>query len=101
MSIGTRPVPLLAETLAIIAGPSRLEARRVFVAVVVGAVPASIIYSVAGGLAASIASGFIVFVLATLLAGVFWFAGNAIGHQISPSRDDPRHDPPASANQRT
>lgn len=96
--IVTRPVPLLAETMAIIAGTSRLDARRVFVAVVVGAVPASIIYAVTGALASSIASGFIVFVLVILLAGVFWFTGKAIGHRITLSHDEPHHDPPTSVD---
>lgn len=96
--IVTRPVPLLAETMAIIAGTSRLDARRVFVAVVVGAIPASIIYAVTGALASSVASGFIVFVLVILLAGVFWFAGKAIGHRIAPSHDEPHRDPPTSVD---
>ena len=84
--IVTRPVPLLAETMAIIAGTSRLEPGRVFVAVVVGAIPASILYAVTGALASSVASGFLVFVLVILLAGVFWFVGNAIGRRMGASR---------------
>lgn len=76
--------------MAIIAGTSRLSGRRVFVAVVVGAIPASIIYAVTGALASSFTSGFLVFILVILLAGVFWFAGNAISRRLSPHRDADR-----------
>lgn len=87
--IVTRPVPLLAETMAIIAGTSRLEWRRVLAAVVVGAVPASILYAVTGALASGFASGVAVFVAVILLAGLFWFAGNAIGRRFGRSIDPP------------
>lgn len=85
--IVTRPIPLLAETMAIIAGTSRLEWRRVLGAVVVGAIPASILYAVTGALASGFASGAAVFVAVILLAGVFWFAGNAIGRRFGRSVD--------------
>ncbi len=81
----TRPIPLLAETMAIIAGTSRLDWRRVLVAVIVGAVPASILYAVTGALASGFASGAVVFVAVILLAGAFWFAGNAIGRRFGQS----------------
>ena len=87
--IVTRPVPLLAETMAIIAGTSRLEWRRVLVAVIVGAIPASILYAVTGALASGFASGVAVFVAVIVLAGVFWFAGNAIGRRVGRSVDPP------------
>ncbi len=87
--IVTRAVPLLAETMAIIAGTSRLEWRRVLVAVIVGAIPASILYAVTGALASGFASGVAVFVAVIVLAGVFWFAGNAIGRRVGRSVDPP------------
>ena len=87
--IVTRPIPLLAETMAIIAGTSRLEWRRVLVAVVAGAIPASILYAVTGALANGFASGVFVFIAVILLAGVFWFAGNAIGRRFGRSVQPP------------
>ena len=87
--IVTRPIPLLAETMAIIAGTSRLAWRRVLVAVVAGAIPSSILYAVTGALANGFASGALVFVAVILLAGVFWFAGNAIGRRLGRSAEPP------------
>lgn len=87
--IVTRPIPLLAETMALIAGTSRLEWRRVLGAVVIGAVPASILYAVTGALASGFASGAVVFVVVILLAGAFWFAGNALGRRFSRSVEPP------------
>ncbi len=87
--IVTRPIPLLAETMAIIAGTSRLGWRRVLVAVIAGAIPASILYAVTGALANGFASGALVFVAVILLAGIFWFAGNAIGRRFGRSVEPP------------
>lgn len=83
----TRPIPLLAETMAIIAGTSRLGWRPVLGAVVAGAIPASLLYAVTGALASGFASGAIVFVVVLLMAGLFWVVGNAVGRRIGTSRD--------------
>lgn len=49
----TRPVPLLAETVAVVAGATRLPWRRVVVAAALGTLPAAIGYAVAGAHVAS------------------------------------------------
>lgn len=73
--IVTRPVPVLAETTAIMAGTSSLSWRQVLFGVTIGALPASLIYAIAGAYATSVASGILVFVLVIMLAGVFWLIG--------------------------
>lgn len=73
--IVTRPVPVLAETAAIMAGTSSLSWRQVLFGVTIGALPASLIYAIAGAYATSVASGILVFVLVIVLAGVFWLIG--------------------------
>ncbi len=73
--IVTRPVPVLAETTAIMAGTSALTWRQVFIGVTIGAFPASLIYAIAGADATSVASGILVFVLVIVLAGAFWLIG--------------------------
>ncbi len=73
--IVTRPVPVLAETTAIMAGTSALTWRQVLVGVTIGAFPASLIYAIAGAYATSVASGVLVFVVVIVLAGVFWLIG--------------------------
>ncbi|HEU0165916.1 MAG TPA: VTT domain-containing protein [Thermomicrobiales bacterium] len=73
--IVTRPVPVLAETTAIMAGTSSLTWRQVLIGVTIGAFPASLIYAIAGAYATSVASGLLVFVLVIVLAGAFWAIG--------------------------
>ncbi|MGB3328504.1 MAG: VTT domain-containing protein [Thermomicrobiales bacterium] len=73
--IVTRPVPILAETTAIMAGASTLGWGKATLGIVIGAFPAALIYAIAGAYATSVASGFLVFVLVIVLAGVFWVFG--------------------------
>ncbi|MGN6483270.1 MAG: TVP38/TMEM64 family protein [Thermomicrobiales bacterium] len=73
--IVTRPVPILAETTAIMAGTSTLGWGRATLGIVVGAFPAALIYAIAGAYATSVASGVLVFVLVIVLAGIFWAIG--------------------------
>lgn len=73
--IVTRPVPILAETTAIMAGASTLSWGKATLGIVVGAFPAALIYAIAGAYATSVASGVLVFVLVIVLAGGFWLIG--------------------------
>lgn len=79
--IVSRPVPILAESLAIIAGTSSLSWRRVLLASCAGVVPIALVYSVAGSVAASFASGALVFVAVLAVAGIFWLAGRRIARR--------------------
>jgi uncharacterized membrane protein YdjX (TVP38/TMEM64 family) len=63
----TRPVPILAETTAFMAGASPLSWRTAVVAALVGSLPAAVLYAVAGALAASFATGAVVFAVVILL----------------------------------
>ena len=63
----TRPVPILAETTALIAGTSSLGWYPSLVAALVGSLPAAVLYAVAGALAASFATGATVFAVVVLL----------------------------------
>jgi uncharacterized membrane protein YdjX (TVP38/TMEM64 family) len=66
----TRPLPLLAESVAIMAGASRMHPGKVMLAAIVGTLPAAVLYALAGAMASSMASGMLVFVLVVLLAGL-------------------------------
>lgn len=59
--IVSRPVPMLAETTAIVAGTSSLPWGPALAAAVVGALPGAVLYAVAGAAAASFATGAVVF----------------------------------------
>lgn len=73
--LATRPLPVLAEATAIVAGSTAMTWRQVTIGAVVGCLPAATLYSIAGASATSLASGIMVFVLVILLAGVFWAVG--------------------------
>lgn len=63
----TRPVPILAETTAFVAGTSPLGWRTSLFAALVGSLPAAVLYAVAGALAASFSTGAVVFAVVVLL----------------------------------
>lgn len=74
----TRPVPLLAETVVIIAGTTRsLSWPRVAMAAAVGSLPAAALYALAGAVAAGVASLTLVFVLVLVLACAIWLLERA------------------------
>ncbi len=71
----TRPVPIVAETMAVIAGASPLSWRRMTLASLAGGLPASLLYALAGATAATFNNAVLVFALVILVAGVFWAIG--------------------------
>lgn len=71
----TRPVPLLAETVAILAGVAGIGARRVAVAALVGALPAALLYALAGSVADTFASTVLVLGAVLALGAVAWAVG--------------------------
>jgi uncharacterized membrane protein YdjX (TVP38/TMEM64 family) len=73
--VATRPVPVLAETVSILAGSSKLRWSTAMLASLVGALPAALAYALAGSAAASLKAGTLVFVGVVLLGGAFWWAG--------------------------
>lgn len=64
----SRPLPMVAETVAFAAGASPLPWRWALAAAAVGSLPAAAVYAVAGAAAASFASGAVVFVAVAVLA---------------------------------
>jgi uncharacterized membrane protein YdjX (TVP38/TMEM64 family) len=71
----TRPIPVLAETVAILAGASPLGWLKMTIASVAGAVPATVVYAVTGaGRIGSLGEAF-VFGGVAFCAGALWFFG--------------------------
>jgi uncharacterized membrane protein YdjX (TVP38/TMEM64 family) len=68
----TRPVPILAETVAIMAGASSMSLARVALAVLAGSLPPALVYALAGAAAATFQSTALIFVFVILAAGFFW-----------------------------
>ena len=73
--IVTRPVPLLAETVAIMAGTSSLGWGRVALSALAGSVPPALLYAVTGASVANLQNTTLVFGLVLLIAGACWVIG--------------------------
>jgi uncharacterized membrane protein YdjX (TVP38/TMEM64 family) len=78
----TRPVPLLAETVAVLAGASSLGWKKAMVAALIGSVPAAVIYALAGATVAGFGSAILVFGAVVVLAGCAWLIGQAMERRI-------------------
>lgn len=76
--IVTRPVPLLSETMSIIAGTSSITATQMFFASIAGIFPAALIYAITGAYALTLDSGLYSFILVIGVAGIFWLAGHIL-----------------------
>ncbi len=72
--VASRPIPVLAEAVAIISGSLGLRLSRVLVSSVVGLVPVSFVYSVTGAYSTGLDSAAWAFVLNLGVAAVLWLA---------------------------
>lgn len=79
----TRPVPLLAETTAILAGTSALRWTSVALAAAAGALPAAILYAAAGAATLKLQSSAIIFAAVLAIAGVVWVTGHILQRHIT------------------
>ena len=68
----SRPVPLLAETVAIMAGASPMSWKRAILASIAGSFPPAVLYALTGSVAASFESGALMFTFVLLVSGSFW-----------------------------
>jgi uncharacterized membrane protein YdjX (TVP38/TMEM64 family) len=75
----TRPVPLLAEATAILAGASPMPWGRAALAALLGTLPAALLYAVVGATAASAFHWTLAFVLVLPLAGLYYALGRWLG----------------------
>lgn len=71
----TRPVPLLAEAVVILAGASSMRWRHAVIAAAIGSLPEAIAYGLAGGVSATFGGGAFIWVGFLAVAGGFWLAG--------------------------
>ena len=70
--IVTRPMPLLAETIVLIAGTTGFTWKRLLIASALGNAPIALLYAWTGATARSINSAIWSFLFAVGIAGVFW-----------------------------
>jgi len=76
--IATRPIPLVSETLSIVAGGTSLRWRAMIGASVLGLAPGAVIYAATGVYAVTLESSVWSFVVVLAVALVFWLAGKLI-----------------------
>jgi uncharacterized membrane protein YdjX (TVP38/TMEM64 family) len=76
--VATRPVPVLAETVAILAGASPMTWGRMALATAAGALPACLLYAVTGATATTLDSTVAVFALVLAISGVFWLVSRRL-----------------------
>lgn len=74
----SRPVPLLAETVAVVAGTSSLGPLRTAVAALLGALPGALLYGAAGAAALDTPSEVAVFAAVLAVTATLWPAGQSV-----------------------
>lgn len=76
--VASRPVPILAESVALLAGTSSMTWPRFLLASFVGYVPAALLYAITGATAARLDSTVLIFTLVIAVAGLFWWIGRRV-----------------------
>jgi uncharacterized membrane protein YdjX (TVP38/TMEM64 family) len=71
----TRPVPILAETVALLAGASPMSWPAMILATLAGSLPAALVYALTGATARNLDNLALVFSLVLAVAGLFWWVG--------------------------
>lgn len=81
--IVTRPVPLLAETVAIMAGASTLAWGRVALAALAGSLAPALLYALTGAAVANFQNTALMFGFVLLVAGFFWLIGRLVEPRLN------------------
>jgi uncharacterized membrane protein YdjX (TVP38/TMEM64 family) len=76
--IVTRPIPLLAETVAIVSGASSLNWSTVALAALAGSLPPALLYALTGAAVANFQNTSLMFGVVLLVAGLFWLIGRLL-----------------------
>lgn len=77
--VASRPVPMLAETVMILAGASPMRWGAAMAAALAGSIPAALAYAAVGAAAASLRAGTLVFAGVVLVAALAWWVGRRFG----------------------
>jgi uncharacterized membrane protein YdjX (TVP38/TMEM64 family) len=83
----SRPVPLLAETVAIMAGTSAIGWRRMALSSFAGSLPPALLYALTGAAVADFQSTALMFLFILLVTGLFWLSSRLI-ESLLDSRED-------------
>lgn len=83
----SRPVPIIAETIAILAGTTAMSWGRFLTSVLLGNLPPAILYAFAGASAKNASYSIAIFLILVGFAGGWWFLGRRLdgsGGEVSP-----------------
>jgi uncharacterized membrane protein YdjX (TVP38/TMEM64 family) len=72
----SRPVPIIAETIGILAGTTHMSWTRFLLSVAAGNLPPAILYAFAGASAKNASYSVAIFLILVGLAGAWWFLGH-------------------------
>lgn len=86
--IVTRPIPLLAETVAIMSGASSLSWATIALASFAGSLPPALLYALTGAAVANFQNTSLMFGVVLLVAGLFWLIGRRLRLYSSPETYD-------------
>ena len=76
--VASRPLPILAESVTLLAGTSSMTWSRFLLASLVGYIPAALLYAITGATAARLDSTILIFTLVLTVAGLFWWIGRRV-----------------------
>jgi len=82
----TRPVPILAETVAIMTGTSSIGWARMALASFAGSLPPALLYALTGAAYANFQSLVLMFVATLLVASSFWLIGRLLDSLAQPAK---------------
>jgi 3-dehydroquinate synthase len=77
----SRPIPLFAETVAILAGASRVPWLLVAVSAAAGSLPPALLYALTGAVADDFQSAALMFGFVILMTAITWAIGSRLGKQ--------------------
>lgn len=84
----TRPVPVLAETVAILAGTSPMRWGRLMLAAGAGSLPAALLLALTGATGLPLDDSLLVFGLVLIIAGILWLVGRGRRHGATELPED-------------
>lgn len=85
----TRPIPILAEATAIMAGASRMPWTRALAAGILGSLPAAVLFALAGAVARSYGNLALIFGVLLAIAAVVWLVGHWLQRGLAQPVDAP------------
>ena len=84
--LASRPVPILAESISILAGTTKMSWSSVTVAACIGSLPATLLYAITGSTALALDHLPSIFGFVIICAALFWFLFKRWGRVMDPTQ---------------